>query len=88
LDGYVRAEVRVYLGQNGSAIVGDSDVAVRGDEDLVETARTERSADDTCDGLCGENVGLDSFVSVLSLLLALVSHNDDGTAVFVLGDLG
>jgi hypothetical protein len=78
----------VYLGQNSSAIVGDSDVAVGGDEDFVETARTKRSADNTCDGLCGENVGLDSFVSVLSLLLALVSHNDDGAAIFVLGDLG
>jgi hypothetical protein len=81
-------EVDMYLGQDGSAIVCDGDVAIGGDEDLVETARTERGADDAGDGLCGENVGFDSLVSVLSLLLALVSYDDEGAAVLVFGDLG
>ena len=77
-----------YLGQDSSAVVCDGDVAIRGNEDLVETARAEGGADNAGDGLCGENVRLDSVVSVLSLLLALVSYNDEGAAVFVFGDLG
>jgi hypothetical protein len=78
----------VYLGQDGSAVVCDGDVAIGRDEDLVETARTERGADDAGDGLCGEDVGFDGLVSVLSLLLALVSYNDEGAAILVFGDLG
>ena len=78
----------MYLGQDSSAIVCDGDVAIRGDEDLVETARAERGTDNTSDGLCGENVRLDSLVAVLSLLLSLISYNDEGAAVLVFGDLG
>ena len=84
----MRELVDRYLGQYGSAIVGDGNVAIGGNEDLVETTGTERSADDAGDRLCGEDVRLDGFVSVLSLLLALVSYNDEGAAILVFGDLG
>ena len=46
----------MYLVQNSSAIVCDGNVTIRGDEDLVETARAERGADDTGDRLCGKDV--------------------------------
>lgn len=61
----------VHLLQNGCAVVGDCDVAIGGDEDLVEAARAEGALDDVCDGTSGENVRFDSLVAVLSLLLAL-----------------
>ena len=57
--------------QNGRAIVCYCDVAVRGDDDLVEAARPEGGLDDVRDGAGGENVGLDSFAAKLALLLAL-----------------
>lgn len=38
----------LHLGEDGRAVVGDGDVAVGGDEDLVEPARAERRLDDVC----------------------------------------
>jgi hypothetical protein len=48
----------LHLAEDGRAIVCDGDVAVGGDENLVETSRAEGRADDVCDGPRGEDVGL------------------------------
>lgn len=77
----------LHLAHDGGAIVGDGDVAVGGDEDLVEAAGTEGGADDGGDGAGGEDVGFDGFGAVGALLLALVADDDEGAAGFVLGDL-
>jgi hypothetical protein len=76
-----------HLGEDGSAIVGNCNVAVGRDEDLVQTAGPERGFNDRGDGAGGLNVLLDSFCSVCSLLLALITYNDEGSAGLVLGDL-
>ena len=77
-----------HLRKDCSAVVGDGDVAIGRNKNLVETTRTERGAHNTSDRLCSEDVGFDGLVSVLSLLLALVSYNNEGAAVLVFGDLG
>lgn len=74
----------LHLLQDGGAIVGDCDIAVGGDENLVETARTEGSLDKVGDGAGGEDVRLDSFVAVLTLLLALAERKGK-LLVIVLG---
>jgi len=61
----------VHLLEDGCAVVGDRDVAIGGDQNLVEATGTERALDDVCDGASGEDMRLDSLVAVLSLLLAL-----------------
>lgn len=60
-----------HLLQDRRTIVRDCDVAVGGDEDLVEAAGTERALDDVGDRPRGEDVVLDGLVAVLTLLLAL-----------------
>lgn len=45
-----------HLRKDSSAVIGDGDVAIGRDKDLVETTRTERSAHNTSDRLCSENV--------------------------------
>jgi hypothetical protein len=46
----------LHLLKNGSAIVCDCDIAVGGDEDLVETAGAQRALDEVRDGSCGEDM--------------------------------
>lgn len=77
-----------HLRKDSSAVVGDGDVAIGRNKDLIETTRTERSAHNTSNRLCGENVRFDGLVSVLSLLLTLVSYDNERAAVLIFGDLG
>jgi hypothetical protein len=77
-----------HLGHDGGAIVGDGDVAIRGDEDLVETSRAEGGLDDGGDGAGGEDVGFDGFDAVRALLPALIADDDEGAALFVFCYLG
>lgn len=78
-----------HLGEDGGAVICDGDVAVGGDEDLVQTARAlrvvsqraappwvgayQRCLDQVRDCLGGQNVRLDRLVAVLPLLLALAA---------------
>lgn len=61
----------LHLLQNGCAIVCYCDVAVGGNEDLVEAARPKGGLDDVRNGTGGEDVRLDGFAAELALLLAL-----------------
>lgn len=63
----------LHLLQNRSSIVCYRDIAVGGDEDLVETTGTQRGLDNICDCSCGKDVGLDSFVAKLASLLPLTA---------------
>jgi hypothetical protein len=68
----------LHLLQNGGTVVGDGDVAVRRDEDLVEAAGPQGSLDDV--GYCpsSENMRLDSLVAILALLLTLAEVGSGG----------
>lgn len=73
----------VHLTQDGSAIISDGDIAIGGDEDLVEPTRAERGLDDVGDGAGGEDVVFDGVDAVCAGFPALVSHDDEGAALFV-----
>jgi len=64
----------LHLLQNRGTVVGDCDVAVGGDENLVEAAGSEGALDDIRYCARGEDVCLDCFVAELSLLLSLTSR--------------
>jgi hypothetical protein len=74
----------LHLLQDSGTVVGDSDVAIGRNQDLVEATGTEGALDDVCDCPGGEDVVLDGFVTELSLLLALAADNST-TSVQVLG---
>jgi hypothetical protein len=68
----------LHLLQYGGAIVRDRDVSVGRYEDLVEAAGAERGLDDVCYRAGREDVGLDRFRAILSLLLPLALEVSDG----------
>lgn len=70
--GHVVADL--HLLENGGTIVGDCDISIGGNEDLVEATGAERALDEVRDGSCGEDVRLDGFVTELALLLSLTTQ--------------
>lgn len=68
----------LHLTEDRSAVVGDGDVSIRADQDLVEPAGAEGGLDDAGDSSCGEDVGFDRFESVASRLAPLVLDDDEG----------
>lgn len=82
--------VTTNLRQNGSSIICDSNITIRGNQNLIETAGTlerqldtvrmpqrpsyQRSLDDVGNGLGRDNVRLNGLGAVLSLFLALAEQ--------------
>jgi hypothetical protein len=60
-----------HLLENGRAVVRYRDIAIGGNEDLVETARSEGGLDNVCDRSGSKNVRLNGLVAELALLLPL-----------------
>lgn len=60
-----------HLLQNRGTIVGDSDVSVGGDQDLVEATGAEGGLDEVGNGSRGQDMGFNGLVSELALLLSL-----------------
>ena len=71
----------LHLAHDGRAIIRYCNIAIGGYEDLVEAARTKRGFDDRGDGAGGDDVGFDCFDAVGAFLLALISDDDEGSAV-------
>lgn len=50
--------VDLHVAENSGTIIGDVDVSIGRDEDLVKTSRAERRLDDVGDSAGGKNVAL------------------------------
>ena len=68
----------LHLAHDGRAVVGDGDVAVGRDHDLVEAARAEAGLDDVADCPRGEDVRLERLDPVQSGLFTLVADDNLG----------
>jgi len=66
-------------------VVRHCDVAVRGDEDLVEPSRAQTCPHDLGDSAGGENVRLDRLDAMRARLAALVADDNERPAVLILG---
>lgn len=75
----------LHLAHDGGAVVGDGDVAVWRDHDLVEAARAERRLDDVAHGARGEDVRLEGLEAVHARLLLLVAYDDERPTVLRVG---
>lgn len=63
----------LHLLHNRGAVVRDRNVAIGGNEDLIETAGSKRGLDDVGHSSRGEDVGFDGLVAVLALLPPLTA---------------
>jgi hypothetical protein len=74
----------LHLRHDGRPIIRYCDIAIGGYEDLVQPARTEGGFHDRGDSSGGDDVGFDGFDAVGTFLLALISDDDEGSAILAL----
>jgi hypothetical protein len=75
--------VNVHLLQDGGAVVGDGDVAVRALKHFVHAFRAERGTEDASDGFAGGDVSFLSIETSQSTLLLLLLEDNEGPSELV-----
>mmetsp|Transcript_24712 Transcript_24712/g.53848 ORF Transcript_24712/g.53848 Transcript_24712/m.53848 type:complete len:310 (-) Transcript_24712:56-985(-) len=73
----------LHLSQDGGTVVGDGNVAVGTDHDLVHALGSQGGPDDAGDGPSGKDVGLGGLDALDSSLGLLLLQNDEGPTVFI-----
>lgn len=76
--------LQLHIRHNRRTIVGHLDIAVRADQNLVETARTQRGAHNRRHRPCRLDMVLDCLRALRTRLLPLLAHDNEGIAVLVL----
>merc|ERR1719188_2009133 len=75
--------INIHLFEDGGTVIGDGDVSIRGDHQLVQTLGPKTGLEDLTDGLGSDDVGLDGLGSRHPVHLVLILQDQEGTSKLI-----